>query len=63
MPDGAIATINAGWQERESDSVELADVLGGRMTNLQLYRRWIAAELVPHLEEQFPWRVSRRGVA
>ncbi|MET1006188.1 MAG: hypothetical protein ABWX96_11590, partial [Propionibacteriaceae bacterium] len=40
MPEGRIATINAGWQERETDSAELSDVLGGRMLNLELYRRW-----------------------
>ena len=34
MPDGPIATINAGWQERESETAELDDVLGGRMRNL-----------------------------
>lgn len=40
MPEGEIATVNAGWQERETDSAELSDVLGGRMLNLELYRRW-----------------------
>ena len=40
MPSGQIATINAGWQERETDSAELSEVLGGRMLNLELYRRW-----------------------
>jgi hypothetical protein len=40
MPEGHIATVNAGWQERENDSAELSDVLGGRMVNLELYRRW-----------------------
>ena len=40
MPEGRIATVNAGWQERETDSSELGDVLGGRMVNLELYRRW-----------------------
>lgn len=42
MPEGQIATVNAGWQERENDSAELSDVLGGRMVNLELYRRWQA---------------------
>lgn len=41
MPDGPIATINAGWQERETDTAEIAEVLGGRMLNLELYRRWL----------------------
>lgn len=40
IPDGEIATINAGWEERESDDAELGDVLGGRMRNLELHRRW-----------------------
>ncbi|HET9873395.1 MAG TPA: hypothetical protein VFP89_12485, partial [Propionibacteriaceae bacterium] len=40
MPHGPVATVNAGWQERESDTRELEDVLGGRMVNLELYRRW-----------------------
>ncbi len=40
MPSGPIATINAGWQEREAATEELEDVLGGRMSNLGLYQRW-----------------------
>lgn len=40
LPAGPIATVNAGWQERETDSAELSAVLGGRMLNLQLFRRW-----------------------
>ena len=40
MPDGPIAAVSAGWQERESETDELNDVLGGRMRNLGLYRRW-----------------------
>ena len=39
IPDGPVATINAGWRERETDTGELDDVLGGRMLNLGLYRR------------------------
>ena len=38
--DGPVATINAGWQEREEDDGELSRVLGGRDVNLRLYRRW-----------------------
>ena len=37
--DGPIATITAGWQERESDDGELGKVLGGRDVNLRLYER------------------------
>jgi hypothetical protein len=40
MPDGPIATVNAGWQEREPETDELDDVLGGRMANLRLHARW-----------------------
>lgn len=40
IPTGPIATINAGWREREDEITELDDVLGGRMRNLELYRRW-----------------------
>jgi hypothetical protein len=37
--EGPIAVINAGWQEREVDDAELDEVLDGRTTNLQLFRR------------------------
>ncbi len=40
IPEGPVATINAGWREREADTEELNAVLGGRMVNLELYRRW-----------------------
>ena len=49
LPDGPIATVNAGWRERERDSAELAEVLAGRMVNLELYRRW--QDLVAEDEE------------
>ena len=39
IPEGPVATVNAGWRERESDTAELDAVLGGRMVNLELYRR------------------------
>ena len=39
--DGSVATITAGWQERESEDGELSTLLGGRATNLGLYRRWL----------------------
>ena len=38
---GSVATITAGWQEREADDGELSGLLGGRDTNLGLYRRWL----------------------
>jgi len=40
IPEGPVATINAGWRERETETAELDAVLGGRMLNLELYRRW-----------------------
>jgi len=40
-PDGPVATVTAGWQEREPDDAELAKCLGGRDVNLRLYRRWL----------------------
>jgi hypothetical protein len=40
---GRIATINAGWQEREADDRELDDLLGERSVNLRLYARWVDA--------------------
>ena len=38
--DGPIATITAGWGDRESDDGELHELLDGRGVNLSLYRRW-----------------------
>ena len=40
-PEGPIATITAGWQEREPDDAELGKLLGSRDVNLRLYRRWL----------------------
>jgi len=36
-----VATITAGWREREADDGELSGLLGGRDTNVGLYRRWL----------------------
>jgi hypothetical protein len=42
LPQGKpIATITAGWQEREADDAELSKLLGSRDVNLGLYRRWL----------------------
>ena len=38
---GPVATITAGWQEREPDDSELSELLGARDVNLALYRRWL----------------------
>lgn len=39
--DGHLATVTAGWQEREPDDAELDGLLGGRSANLHLYGRWL----------------------
>ena len=38
---GPIATVTAGWQEREPDDRLLSTLLGGHDVNLGLYRRWL----------------------
>lgn len=38
-PDGPVATITAGWRDREKDDAELDEVLGGRSRNLHLFHR------------------------
>ena len=40
-PDAPIATVTAGWQERERDDAEMRELLGGRAVNLCLHERWI----------------------
>ena len=40
-PGGPVATVTAGWQEREPEDGELSRLLGGRDVNLGLYRRWL----------------------
>jgi len=40
-PAGPVATVTAGWQEREPDDTELSRLVGGRDVNLGLYRRWL----------------------
>jgi hypothetical protein len=39
--DGPVATVTAGWQEREPEDGELSRRLGSRDVNLGLYRRWL----------------------
>ncbi len=41
LAEGDIATVTAGWQEREPDDDELDDLLDGRSVNLNLYARWL----------------------
>jgi hypothetical protein len=40
-PDGPVATVTAGWQEREDDDAELSGLLGARDVNLRLHARWL----------------------
>jgi hypothetical protein len=37
--DGPLASITAGWEERETEDAELRDHVGGRCFNLQLWER------------------------
>ncbi len=39
-PHATIATVTAGWREREPDDAELNELLGGRAVNLSLHARW-----------------------
>lgn len=51
-PEGRIATITAGWQEREPEDEEMNSVLGERTDNLRLYgRAETAAAADPELQE------------
>jgi hypothetical protein len=38
-PEGTVATVTAGWQDRETADDELHEVMGGRSHNLRLYER------------------------
>ena len=38
-PEGLVATVTAGWRDREKDDAELDGVLGGRSRNLHLFTR------------------------
>ena len=39
-PARPVATVTAGWQDREPDDGELDGLLGGRSANLALHARW-----------------------
>jgi hypothetical protein len=41
---GPIATVTAGWQEREPADEALSELLGSRDVNLALYRRWLEVQ-------------------
>lgn len=40
--DALVATVTAGWQDREGDDAELNEVVGVRTVNLALHARWLA---------------------
>ncbi len=71
--DGPIATVTAGWQERESEVDELHRDLAGRAVNLELHRRGEVVferdpelarahrerqELFRHLQELYVFRLD-----
>lgn len=39
--EAVVATVTAGWQDREGDDAELSDVIGIRTINLALHARWL----------------------
>ena len=60
-PEGSrvpIATVTAGWQEREPDDAELGTLLGGRAVNLSLYRRWLDVQ-----DRDPQYAAAERGLA
>lgn len=40
-PHAPVATVTAGWLEREPEDAELQELLGGRAVNLALHERWL----------------------
>ncbi|MFL6134701.1 MAG: hypothetical protein ACJ72A_17985, partial [Nocardioidaceae bacterium] len=40
-PHAPVATVTAGWLEREPEDTELQALLGGRALNLGLHGRWL----------------------
>ena len=55
-----IATVTAGWLEREPDDLELDRMLGGRSVNLELHRRWL--EVLEHDPEYATAELEHRAV-
>lgn len=56
--EGSIATVNAGWEEREPDDAELDGLLDGRSVNLGLHRR---RQDVAERDPEFAAADRRRG--
>lgn len=55
--EGDLATVTAGWQEREREVEELHEHLGGRAVNLELHRR---GDLVFAADPEFAGAYRRR---
>ncbi len=58
--DAPIATVTAGWQEREPDDLELDRHLGGRGVNLGLHHRWL--DVLEHDREYATAELEYRAV-
>ncbi|HVF19700.1 MAG TPA: hypothetical protein VNA14_05605 [Mycobacteriales bacterium] len=56
---GPIATVTAGWEERETEDADLDTDVGGATLNLQLFRRWVD---VLHHDPEYHDAVRRRDV-
>lgn len=48
---GRVAAVTAGWEEREAEDLELDEHLGGRVVNLEVYKR--ADDVFQHDPELF----------
>jgi hypothetical protein len=55
--DGPVATVTAGWEEREDQDEELDRVLDGRSRNLRLYHRMLDV-----LDKDEPFRLGAIGL-
>jgi hypothetical protein len=58
--DAPIATVTAGWLEREPDDIELDRELDGRGINLGLHRRWL--DVLDHDREYATAELEHRAV-
>jgi hypothetical protein len=58
--DAPVATVTAGWLEREPDDVELDRELDGRGVNLGLHRRWL--DVLDHDREYATAELEHRAV-
>jgi hypothetical protein len=58
--DAPIATVTAGWLEREPDDRELDRALGGRGVNLGLHQRWL--DVLDHDTEYATAELEHRAV-